>query len=154
VIDALRTDFREYRVRRDPGCPVCGDQPTIRRLTDYDRFCGLQPPVDLGEIPQISAPELKRRIDRGDDLLILDVRNSQEYEICRIKGSRLIPLTQLREQFHSLDPLREIVVHSKSGDRSLRAIEYLQQAGFQKLIHLPGGILDWSQTVDPSMPIY
>jgi sulfur-carrier protein adenylyltransferase/sulfurtransferase len=154
LIDALRMSFRQLKLRRDPDCPVCGDNPTIRQLIDYHQFCGVESGPPPADVPQMSAVELKRRLDRGEDLLLLDVRNPPEYQICRIEGAKLLPLGELLTQIHELDTSRDIVVHCKSGVRSMRAIEQLREAGFRKLSNLEGGILSWIRDVDPTQPPY
>jgi len=151
LTDALGMNFRELKLRKDPSCPVCGENPSIHELIDYHQFCGIASEED---IPQINSSELKALMDDGADLCLLDVRTPQEYEICRIHGARLIPLNRLMEEIHTLDSAQEIVVHCKSGVRSLTAIRQLRQAGFRKLKNLQGGILDWGRSVDPSLPVY
>jgi adenylyltransferase/sulfurtransferase len=156
--DALKMKFREFKLRRDPKCPVCGDNPTITELIDYDQFCGI-PQAKAAEeeeadVPHISAPELKAKLDRSERFVLLDVREPFEYDICRIPGSRLIPLGQLPSRMSELDSADEIVLQCKSGARSARALKLLQEAGFGKLSNLEGGIVAWSDEVDPSVPKY
>jgi adenylyltransferase/sulfurtransferase len=156
LFDALGMRFRELRLRRNPSCPVCGDHPTIHELIDYEEFCGIRGeefvPVTTG-IPEITPTELKARLDRGDDLFILDVREPHEYQICNLNG-HLIPLGELPKRASELDSSREIVAHCRSGKRSADAVQFLQQAGFRKIWNLKGGILAWSDEVDPSVPKY
>ena len=156
LFDALGMRFRELRLRRNPSCPVCGDHPTIRELIDYEEFCGIRGeevvPVTTG-IPEITPRELKSRLDRGDDIFILDVREPHEYQICNLQG-HLIPLGDLPKRASELDSSREIVAHCRSGKRSADAVQFLQQAGFRKIWNLKGGILAWSDEVDPSVPKY
>jgi adenylyltransferase/sulfurtransferase len=157
LYDALQMTFREFKVRRNPKCPVCGEAPTIKQLIDYEQFCGVrgqESPAAVAAGPEITAEELKRRIDQGQNLFILDVRNPEEFQICRIPGSTLLPLPQLPQRFRELDSERELVVHCKSGMRSLKAIQFLRQQGFTKLVNLRGGILAWADKVDPGMPKY
>jgi adenylyltransferase/sulfurtransferase len=161
LYDALQMTFREFKVRRNPKCPVCGEAPTIKQLIDYEQFCGVRGETSPGAntpgspgLPEITAEELKRRIDRGQDLFILDVRNPEEFQICRIPGSTLLPLPQLPQRFRELDHERELVVHCKSGMRSQKAIQFLRQQGFTKLVNLKGGILAWADKVDRGMPKY
>jgi molybdopterin/thiamine biosynthesis adenylyltransferase/rhodanese-related sulfurtransferase/molybdopterin converting factor small subunit len=162
LFDAWEMRFRELRLRKDPACPVCGENPTVRELIDYEEFCGLraQPSPDAGEsrasdFEEITAAGLGRRIEAGDDLQIIDVREPHEYEIARLPGARLIPLAQVVERAGEIDERRETVVHCKGGVRSARAIEALRQAGFRgRLINLRGGITAWSDEVDPSVPKY
>jgi adenylyltransferase/sulfurtransferase len=161
LYDALGMKFQEFKVRRNPKCPVCGDHPSITKLIDYEQFCGVRgqeapAPAAAGSsaLAEVTAEELKRRLDRGEDLFILDVRNPPEFQICRIPGSTLLPLPELAQRFRELDPGREMVVHCKSGMRSAKAIDFLRQQGFTKLKNLKGGILAWADKVDPGMPKY
>ena len=156
LFDALGMKFRELKLRRDPQCPVCGDEPTVRELIDYQQFCGIAPEID--ELPsgiqEITPMELKGELDNGNNLFLLDVRNPIECEIANIEGSHLIPLDQLLNRLHELDSARDIVAYCRSGARSAKAIEVMQEAGFRKLRNLKGGILAWSDEVDPSLPKY
>jgi adenylyltransferase/sulfurtransferase len=159
IYDALQMTFRQLRIRRNPRCPLCGDQPTIRQLIDYEQFCGMRgaetpQAVAAAGIDSITAEELKRRRDQGEELFILDVRNPEEFQICRIDGSVLIPLPALPQRFAELDREREIIVHCKSGMRSQKAIGFLRQQGFTRLKNLTGGILAWAERVDPALPRY
>lgn len=156
LFDALGMKFRELKLRRNPDCPVCGDHPAISSLIDYEQFCGVggETEPDLGAQWEITVEELKRELDRGRELFILDVRNPEEYQICRIPDSHLIPLGELLNRIHELDSARDMVVHCKSGMRSARAIEILREAGFRKLRNLKGGILAWAEKVDPTTPVY
>lgn len=156
LFDALGMKFRELKLRRNPDCPVCGDHPAISSLIDYEQFCGVGGATepDLGAQWEITVEELKRELDRGRELFILDVRNPEEYQICRIPDSHLIPLGELLNRIHELDSARDMVVHCKSGMRSARAIEILREAGFRKLRNLKGGILAWAEKVDPTTPVY
>jgi sulfur-carrier protein adenylyltransferase/sulfurtransferase len=159
LIDALGMKFRELKLRKNADCPVCGTRPTISKLIDYDEFCGIrgeeksqEKPVAAG-VPEIQVEELKRRLDAGDDLFVLDVREPHEYQICNI-GGYLIPLGDLPKRVHELDSSREIVAHCRSGVRSAKAVDFLRQAGFRKVHNLAGGILAWADRVDPRMPKY
>jgi sulfur-carrier protein adenylyltransferase/sulfurtransferase len=156
LFDALAMRFRELRLRKNPACPICGEHRTIDKLIDYEEFCGIRGeeavPVTNG-IPEMTPRELKTRLDRGDDLYILDVREPHEYQICNLQGN-LIPLGQLPNRVNELDSSREIVAHCRSGKRSADAVEFLRKAGFQKVWNLKGGILAWSDEVDPSVPKY
>jgi len=155
LIDALGMKFRELKLRKNPDCPVCGTHPTITKLIDYNEFCGIrgeETAVETG-VPEIQVEELKRRLDAGDDLFVLDVREPHEYQICNING-HLIPLGDLPKRVHELDTSREIVAHCRSGVRSAKAVTFLQQAGFKKVTNLAGGILAWADRVDPKMPKY
>jgi adenylyltransferase/sulfurtransferase len=156
LFDALEMSFREFKLRKNPSCPICGGHPTIRGLIDYYEFCGVRgeeaPAADL-KVPEIAPRELKARLDRGDDLFILDVREPHEYQICNLKG-HLIPLGELPRRVHELDSSREIVAHCRSGKRSAEAVDFLRKAGFRKIHNLKGGILAWSDEVDPAVPKY
>jgi len=156
LFDALAMRFRELRLRKNPDCPVCGDHRTINKLIDYEEFCGIRGEEvvpDMAGIPEITPRDLKARLDKGDDLFILDVREPHEYQICNLNG-HLIPLGELPARVSELDSAREIVAHCRSGVRSGKAVEFLQQAGFRKIWNLKGGILAWSDEVDPSVPKY
>ena len=159
LIDALGMKFRELKLRKNPDCPVCGTHRTITKLIDYNEFCGIrgeekreEKPVEAG-IPEMQVEELKRRLDAGDDLFVLDVREPHEYQICNING-HLIPLGDLPNRVNELDSSREIVAHCRSGVRSAKAVAFLQQAGFKRVHNLAGGILAWADRVDPRMPKY
>ncbi|HEY3129743.1 MAG TPA: molybdopterin-synthase adenylyltransferase MoeB [Acidobacteriota bacterium] len=155
LVDALAMKFRELKLRKNPDCPVCGTHPTITKLIDYNEFCGIrgeEAPVEAG-VPEIQVEELKRRLDAGEDVFVLDVREPHEYQICNI-GGHLIPLGDLPKRVHELDSSREIVAHCRSGTRSAKAVNFLRQAGFRKVRNLSGGILAWADRVDPNMPKY
>jgi len=155
LIDALGMKFRELKLRKNPDCPACGTHRTITKLIDYNEFCGIrgeEKPVEAG-VSEIQVEELKRRLDAGDDLFVLDVREPHEFQICNINGY-LIPLGDLPKRVHELDSSREIVAHCRSGVRSGKAVAFLQQAGFKKVHNLAGGILAWADRVDPRMPKY
>jgi len=157
LFDAWRMRFRELKLRKDPKCPVCGDNPTIKELIDYEEFCGItqQPQATEPTMEEITATELKQRLDKGDDIQIIDVREPHEYEIGQIPNSKLIPLGQVLNRMNEIDPDRETVVHCKMGGRSAKAIDALQRSGFTgKLVNLAGGITAWSNDVDPSVPKY
>ncbi|MGA8220014.1 MAG: ThiF family adenylyltransferase, partial [Candidatus Acidiferrales bacterium] len=156
LFDALAMRFRELKLRKNPECPVCGEHPTVTKLIDYAEFCGIrgeEAPAPQTTVPEISPRELKSRLDRGDDLFILDVREPHEYQICNL-GGHLIPLGDLSRRVSELDSSREIVAHCRSGKRSAEAVEFLQKAGFRKVHSLKGGILAWSDEVDPTVPKY
>jgi molybdopterin/thiamine biosynthesis adenylyltransferase/rhodanese-related sulfurtransferase len=156
LFDALAMRFRELKLRKNPDCPLCGTHPTITKLIDYAEFCGIrgeEAPAPQTSVPEITPRDLKARLDRGDDLYILDVREPHEYQICNL-GGHLIPLGDLSKRVSELDSSREIVAHCRSGKRSAEAVEFLQRAGFRKVLNLKGGILAWSDDVDPSVPKY
>src|SRR5271154_6512399 len=157
LFDALQMRFRELKLRKNPDCPVCGKNPTVTKLIDYDQFCGIVPQAAPAQIQngisQISPIELKRRLDAGEDLFVLDVREPHEYQIANL-GAKLIPLGDLPARVSELDSSREIVVHCKGGGRSQKAAEFLAQSGFKKLHNLAGGINAWSTDVDPKIAKY
>ena len=154
LYDALAMSFEELKLRRDPKCPLCGENPTIRELQDYVAFCGIGRGEDAEAVEEISAGELKRRMDDGIALEVIDVRDPHEWEICRIPGTRLVPLGTLAERLHEFDSSKTYVMHCKSGIRSAKAIAQLRRAGFKRLLNLRGGVLAWSREVDPSVPTY
>jgi adenylyltransferase/sulfurtransferase len=157
IFDALRMKFRELKLRKDPDCPVCGTHPTVTKLIDYEQFCGVQSATEepvSGTTTEISAVDLKKRLDRGDVLTIVDVREPNEYQINRIAGSILIPLGDIPRRYVELDPSDEIVTQCKVGARSAKAADFLRSKGFKKVLNLSGGILDWIDKVDPSQPKY
>ena len=160
LYDALAMRFRELKLRRNPECPVCGDHPTITKLIDYQEFCGIpnqqhqEAPMAGGIDGDIDPVEVKAKIDRGDRFVLLDVREPHEYQICNIPQAKLIPLGDLPKRVNELDSADEIVAHCKSGMRSAKAVDFLKQAGFKKVRNMKGGILAWSDKVDPSVPKY
>jgi adenylyltransferase/sulfurtransferase len=156
LFDAMKMKFRELKLRKNPDCPVCGVNPTIKELIDYEEFCGIthQPQVEVGADFEITPLELKTKIDRGDEFVLVDVREPEEFAICRIPGSTLVPLRTVPERVHELSSADEIVVHCRSGVRSGQAVDFLKQAGFRKVKNLVGGILRWSDDVDPTVPKY
>ena len=155
LIDALGMKFRELKLRKNPDCPVCGTHPTVSRLIDYNEFCGIRGEETLvtSNVPEMQVEELKRALDAGEDIFVLDVREPHEYQICNI-GGHLIPLGELPKRVHELDSSREIVAHCRSGVRSAKAVDFLRQAGFRKVRNLAGGILAWADRVDPKVPKY
>ena len=159
IYDALRMKFRELKLRKDPECPVCGDTPSVTELIDYELFCGMtvEPVVTTSSSAsdeEISVEQLKLELDGDDDLFLLDVREPEEFQICRIPGSTLIPLSELPSRLVELEGRSEMVVHCKSGVRSAKAVKLLREAGFKKAKNLSGGILRWIDVVDPSLPKY
>src|SRR5258708_9816791 len=156
LFDALGMKFRELKLRKNPNCPMCGEHRTITQLIDYYEFCGVrgeEAPAPNVQVPEITPRELKSLLDRGDDLFILDVREPHEFQICNLKEN-LIPLGERPRRVHELDSSREIVAHCRSGKRSAEAVDFLRKAGFRKILNLKGGILAWSDEVDPSVPKY
>src|SRR5579883_2579005 len=156
LFDALGMKFRELKLRKNPNCPMCGTNRTIHQLIDYNEFCGIRGEEEAEsnlQVPEITPRELKQRLENGDDLYILDVREPHEYQICNLNG-HLIPLGELPRRVHELDSSHEIVAHCRSGKRSAEAVDFLRKAGFRKIHNLRGGILAWSTEVDSSVPRY
>jgi adenylyltransferase/sulfurtransferase len=156
LFDALKMKFRELKLRKNPDCPICGANPSVRELIDYEQFCGVtgHSEVNVGAEFEITPRELKEKMERGDEFVLVDVREPEEYAIARIPGSRLIPLRAVPERVHELSSADEIIVHCRSGVRSGQAVEFMKQAGYRKVKNLVGGILRWSDDVDPSVPKY
>jgi molybdopterin/thiamine biosynthesis adenylyltransferase/rhodanese-related sulfurtransferase/molybdopterin converting factor small subunit len=161
LYDALGMKFRELKLRKNAECPVCGDHPTITKLIDYHQFCGVpQPnaaaPVEESKVNEgeIDVVELKQKMDRGDKFVLIDVREPHEYKICNLPGAQLIPLGEFPQHVGEFDKDADIVIHCRSGMRSAKACNVLRQAGFQHVRNVVGGILAWSDKVDPSMPKY
>ena len=155
LFDALEMKFRELTIRKNPGCPVCGEHPTIRALIDYEDFCGVavRETSSSADSREITVEELKERLDRGDSPFLLDVREVQEHALCNL-GGLLIPLNKLSGRVHEIDPAEEIIVYCKMGGRSARAVELLRRLGFGNVRNLRGGIDAWAERIDPSMPRY
>src|SRR5579864_6902410 len=156
LYDALAMRFRELKLRRNPECPVCGDHPSIHELIDYQEFCGVpnqahEPAATEGDIDPV---EVKAKIDRHDPFVLIDVREPHEWQIGHIPYAKLIPLGDLPKRVNELNSADEIVAHCKSGMRSAKAVDFLKQAGFRKVRNMKGGILAWSDKVDPSVPKY
>jgi adenylyltransferase/sulfurtransferase len=150
--------FRELQLRKNPECPVCGSHPTVTELIDYQQFCGIAPETPKENtlkngIPQISVKELKRRIDAGEDVYLLDVREPYEYKIAQI-GGKLIPQNEVPQRLAEIDRDREVIVHCRSGVRSQRIAEFLKQAGYPRVVNLAGGILAWADEIDPKVQKY
>ena len=156
--DALKMKFREFNLRRDPQCPVCGENPTIFAPIDYEQFCAPRNFFDAEEpadsVPSISVMELKRKMDSREPLTLIDVRESHEYEIARIEGSKLIPLRELETRLGEIPRQKMIVTQCHSGMRSERGAQLLRQAGFENVYNLDGGIEAWSSEVDSTVPRY
>jgi sulfur-carrier protein adenylyltransferase/sulfurtransferase len=162
IYDALKMRFRELKLRKDPECPVCGTHPTVTQLIDYEQFCGVRPepaaaPLTSGGTVnewEITPVELKRRLDAGEQLQIVDVREPNEYQINKIPGTTLIPLGELPRRYQELDLDREIILHCKMGGRSAKAQDFLRTVGVTNTKNLKGGVLAWIDQVDPSQPKY
>ncbi len=160
LYDALGMRFRELKLRKNPECPVCGEHPTITRLIDYHQFCGVPrqaaAPAQEGKMNdgEIDVMELKQKLDRGEQFVLLDVREPHEYRIAKIPGAKLVPLGEFAKHLGEFDKNAEIVVHCKMGGRSARACGMLRQAGFANVRNVVGGITAWSEKVDPSVPKY
>lgn len=151
LYDALEMSFRELRLRKDPKCPICGEHPTIRELVDYDEFCGTKPAPE----PEVmSARELADRFARGDDLVLVDVREPHELAIARFPNALHVPMRQVPDRMHELPRDRAVVLACHVGSRSQRVLEFLKQQGFTRLRNLTGGIDAWSRDVDPNVPRY
>ena len=158
LVDALNMRFRELKLRKNPECPVCGEHPTVTKLIDYQQFCGIKPETKEEKtlkngIPQMSVKELKQRRDAGEDVYVLDVREPYEYQIANMGGT-LIPQNDVPKRLNEIDRDREIVVQCRSGQRSQRIAEYLAQQGYANVKNLAGGILAWSDEIDPSVKKY
>ena len=158
LVDALGMRFRELKLRKNSECPVCGENPTVKELIDYEHFCGIVPEskeektVKNG-IPQLSVKNLKQRIDAGEDVFILDVREPYEYQIAQI-GGKLIPQNDVPQRLAEIPRDREIVVQCRSGARSQKIAEFLKQSGYSQVVNLAGGILAWSDEIDPKVRKY
>ena len=152
----LAMKFREFKLRRDPECPVCGENPTITAPIDYEQFCGIKPvPAENRQnVRAITVQELKRKMDARERFELIDVREAHEAEIARIDGARLIPLGEILDRTSELSEGEEIVVHCHSGGRSARAVQWLQERGFENVFNLEGGIDAWSDEIDPNVPKY
>lgn len=158
LIDALNMRFRELKLRKNPECPVCGAKPTVTKLIDYQQFCGMVPQTAqetkvVNGVAQISVKELKQRMDAGEDVQLIDVREPYEAQIAQI-GGKLIPQGEVPNRLAEIDKGREVVVHCKSGGRSQRIAEFLKQAGYEKVANVAGGITAWSNEIDPGVPKY
>ena len=152
VFNATDMTFSELRFKKNQDCPVCGRNPTVRKLIDYEEFCGVRraPP----SVEEVAPMELKRRIDVGERIVLIDVREPFEYALCRIENSKLIPLGELRRRLDELDRSTETVVYCHTGVRSARAVELLTSEGFHRVRNLKGGIRAWAEEVDQRIPIY
>ena len=155
LFDAWKMKFRELKLRKNPDCPICGDNPTIKELIDYEEFCGLNLPEEKLEIEEITVTELNDLINTNPEIQIIDVREPHEFEIAKIPNTKLIPLGQIVARAKEIDSSRTAILHCKGGVRSAKAIQDLQNAGFNgKLLNLKGGITAWSDEVDANVPKY
>ncbi|HET7075883.1 MAG TPA: molybdopterin-synthase adenylyltransferase MoeB [Chloroflexia bacterium] len=154
LYDALKMKFREMKLQKDPDCPICGAHPSVTELIDYEAFCGIRPHTAEDDAWDITATQLKQRLDAGEDLVLLDVREPHEWDIAHLEGAKLIPVGQVQARAGELNTADDIVVYCKGGTRSARAVQELRGLGFRKLKNLKGGINAWSQDVDPSVPLY
>ncbi len=153
--------FRELKLKKDPDCPVCGTNPTVTALIDYEQFCGVAPAAPEvavntanGSETETDVTELKRKIDAKEDFFLLDVREPNEYQIGKIPGSTLIPLGEVPQRVNEIPRDKEIIVHCKMGGRSAKAAAFLRQQGYTNVKNLKGGITDWSDKIDPTVPKY
>jgi len=157
LYDALEMKFRELKLRRDPACPLCGEKPTIKELIDYEGFCGLPPsnqptPMDPDEV---TVQDMKKALDHPElGIRVIDVRETHEYQIAHVEGVQLLPLSQLAQRFRELDPKQPTYIHCKMGGRSMQALQFLRQQGFENLKNVMGGINAWSNEIDPTVPKY
>ena len=160
LFDALAMKFTELKLRKDKNCPICGDNPTIKELVDYEQFCGIVPQDEpaVDETLEIDAVEVKKMLDDGRDFKLVDVREPSEYQICKIDSATLIPLGEIEAKdparLNGLNQNDEIVLHCKAGVRSMKAVNALIEMGFSNVRSMRGGILEWSEKVDPSVPKY
>jgi sulfur-carrier protein adenylyltransferase/sulfurtransferase len=156
LFNALDMKFRELKLRRDPACPVCGDHPTIKELIDYEVFCGIEPtPMDNGNPDEVTVQEMKRALDDPKlGIKVIDIREPFEYDIARIEGVPLLPMSELQNRFTELDPNTQYYLHCKVGSRSLSALSFLREQGFKYVKSVKGGIDAWSDEIDRSVPRY
>jgi sulfur-carrier protein adenylyltransferase/sulfurtransferase len=160
IFDALSMKFKEMKLRKDPACPICGDNPTITELIDYEQFCGIMPVEESADEmeKEIAVEQVKRMFDKKHIFKLIDVREPSEYNICNIEGAELIPLGDIEakdmSRLNGLKPDEEIVLHCKAGVRSMKALRILEKMGFHKLKSMRGGINEWSEKIDSSVPLY
>jgi adenylyltransferase/sulfurtransferase len=158
LFDALKMKFKEMKLRKNPHCPICGPNKTITGLIDYEQFCGAParegPVQEAPQVPEITCSELKQKIDSKKSFVLVDVREPHEYQISKIAGSTLIPLGEIPKRWQEIPQDQEIVLQCKAGVRSAKALLFLQQQGYKKLLNLKGGIDAWSEEIDPSLPRY
>jgi rhodanese-related sulfurtransferase len=157
LFNALDMKFRELKLRRDPQCPICGDHPTIKGLIDYEVFCGITPEAAAPQAnpDEVTVQDMKKALeDPGLGIKVVDVREPDEYEIARVKGVPLLPLSQIESRFTELDPNQQYYLHCKAGVRSLKALTFLRERGFKYLKSVKGGINAWADEIDPAVPKY
>ncbi len=157
IFNALEMKFREVKLRRDPKCPLCGDNPTVKELIDYNQFCGIpDQPEEPDENPdEVDVQEMKRALDNPDlGIAVVDVREADEFEIAKVEGTTLVPLSQIEQRFTEMDANQTIYLHCKAGVRSLKALGFLREQGFKYLKSVKGGITAWSEEIDPNVPKY
>ena len=157
LFNALDMQFRELKLRRDPQCPLCGESPTITQLINYENFCGVPPPSAINTMhpDEVTVHDLKKALDNPQlGIQVLDVREPDEHQIARINGARLVPLSTLPQRFAELDPNQAYYIHCKAGGRSLKALQFLREQGFQNLKSVKGGIAAWSDEIDRTVPKY
>jgi molybdopterin/thiamine biosynthesis adenylyltransferase/rhodanese-related sulfurtransferase len=156
LFNALDMKFRELKLRRDPACPVCGDHPTIKELIDYEVFCGIEPtPADNGNPDEVTVQEMKKALDDPKlGIKVLDIREQFEYDIARVPGVPLLPMSELQNRFTELDPNTQYYLHCKVGSRSLSAVDFLREQGFKYVKSVKGGINAWSEEIDSKVPRY
>ena len=157
IYDALAMSFTDLKLKKDPKCPICGENPTVTDLIDYEHFCGLdveEPEAESLRDFEMTPEELRARMEQGDDLLIVDVREPHEHDICRIGGAKLMPLSRFAAEVSQLSSTQEIVLYCHRGIRSMTALKFLRKAGFRRLKNLQGGIDAWARRIDPDMPRY
>lgn len=153
--DALKMSFREFKIQKNKNCPICGENPTIHELIDYQGFCGITPErLRMEEELQVQPEEVHERLQKGDSIVILDVREPVEYAICKLPESKLIPLGQLPDRVNELDSSQDIIIHCHTGVRSLQAAQFLRELGFRRVWSMKGGIDAWSERIDNSVPRY
>jgi sulfur-carrier protein adenylyltransferase/sulfurtransferase len=155
LFNALDMKFRELKLRRDPQCPVCGENPTVKELIDYEMFCGIQPPDPAGNPNEVTVQEMKRALDDPKlGIKVIDVREPFEYEIAHIEGVPLLPMSQIQGRFTELDPNSQYYFLCKVGARSMDVVDFLHEQGFKYVKNIKGGIDAWSAEIDPSLPRY
>jgi len=157
LFQALEMRFRELKLRRDPQCPICGEQPTITQLVDYENFCGVKPENQMDSIhpDEVTVQQMQRALAEPNlGIKVIDVREPNEYQIAHIEGVSLLPISQLPQRFSELDPAQQYYLHCKMGVRSMKALQFLREHGFQHLKSVHGGITAWSHQIDPAVPRY